>query len=145
MNTAEQLSKINIGFIPAKNLDKVWLRVSPMIQKVIDKPKPEHDILDVYASLKNEKAWLVLISDESEILAAYICAQADYPRKRIMYVNMMVGKDMYRWKDEILEFLKVGARNIGATEIEYRGRRGFEKMYKDVAKFKHVAITIEVD
>jgi len=57
----------------------------------------------------------------------------------------MAGKDMYRWKDEILEFLKVGARNIGATEIEYRGRRGFEKMYKDIAEFKHIAITVEVN
>jgi len=52
MNAAEKLSEINIGFIPSENLDKVWLKVSSMIQKVIDKPNPEYDILDVYTSLK---------------------------------------------------------------------------------------------
>ena len=57
----------------------------------------------------------------------------------------MAGEDLENWKYDIVEFLKEGARNIGATEIECRGRKGFEKVFDGIAEFKHIALVIPVE
>lgn len=138
--------EMSIGFVSSEKLDIVWNDVSIIITEELNKIKrPELNILDVYNSLMTKRSWLVLITENNKVIGVLVCTQSDYPQKRIMFIHICVGSGIEKYKLYILDFLKEGARNIGASEIEWRGRKGFEKIFQGLATFKHLALTIEVD
>ena len=138
------MNNIQVGFIPSDKINLIWEQVSPLLQTVIDRPQYGYDIDYIKELLNTGKSWLVCAFEENIIIACFVCKQIDYPHRKVLYVSMGAGEPAIKWKMPVVDFMKQGARNIGASHIEWHGRKGLEKLFADVAQFQHVAMIIPI-
>jgi len=136
---------IKIGQIPADNVDQVWESVSPGLQHVLDMYDNRYTLEHVKQQIKMGYWWLVVVTEDSKLIGTFTCSPVEYADYTVLMVQMGVGEPMSHWRDIAIEFMKEGARKIGASFIEWRGRKGFMKAFSDVAKVKHVSMVIPVE
>jgi len=56
-----------------------------------------------------------------------------FPRKRVLFIQYMGGRDMADWQEDAIEFFETWARDRNIDELWAFGRKGLIKMYKDEA------------
>jgi hypothetical protein len=132
--------------VPPEKVPNIWLTISPVLGDALLQFDTGVSLEEVYDRLMNKVYTLVLtISPESKLCGVTICAVEEYYNQKVFFVNFAVGEGMSEWKKPYLDFLIDGARKYGCKILEWRGRPGFMKMFKDVAKIKHVSMVVDVE
>lgn len=122
-------------------IDQVWKDVAPMIERALAYFDDRVGIDDIYQSLKAKNNQLWLVFRGGEILTAVITEIAIYPKKKVLTIAYLAGRDFKSWQYG-LSVLKDFAKSHGCSCIEIRGRRGWEKLLKD---FRVLNITQVLD
>ena len=140
-----KIMTIKVGQVPAENLSNVWADIVPGVQHVLDMYDNKVTLDNVKQQIEQGYWWLVLATDENKLIGTFICSCEEYADYSVMFVHVAVGEPMSDWKYPIIEFMKQGAKAMGANCIEWRGRKGMMKAFSDVAKIKHVSMVIPVE
>lgn len=121
---------VSYSAVTSEHIDGVWPVVAPLIEKSLVYFDNRVDIDDIYNSLKarNNQLWLVI--RDGEILTAVVTEITIYPKKKVLNIAYLAGRDFRSWQDGI-DILKDFAKSLGCSSIEIRGRRGWEKLLKD--------------
>lgn len=110
--------------IPAAWIDKAWAECKPMLEDALRYANDEFSIDDVYEWISRGEMQLWAIVTEG-IIAAATTEIVTYPRKKILRVTLLGGKDMNIWLDTLIKSLEEYGSIVGADSMEAVGRKGW--------------------
>ncbi len=125
--------------VPIEDLEKVWTKVAPLLEKALDNTYHIDDIFDGI----NKKRFQLFISWNKGIESAVITEVAVYPQAKILRYVLAGGTNLDNWLDRIQEKIERFAKLNNCTQLEVAGRRGWLKKLKNF-KEKAILLTKEI-
>ena len=126
-------------------MHKVWLDVQPLLEHSLLQFDSRVTLEEIFDKVLNGTFYLVVVLMDKRITGVFITSVERYSNKKVFFINMAVGENIERWKDEIVAFMIKGAKALDCDMIEWRGRPGFMKVFKDICKVKHVSMIYELE
>jgi len=123
-------SSCKVALIEAENIDMVWDDVVPLIEKALRHAEGELIPEDIKKHLESENLRLWVALKDKNVIAAMVTEIIQYPRKRIVRVITLAGKDMGLWYD-FLPMLEGYAIRHGCSSLEAWTRKGMTRKLKD--------------
>ena len=119
-----------IFLLEAEDIDLVWDDVVPLIEKALQHAEGELVPDDIKKHLdKNDlRLWIAL--EGKETIAAMVTEIIQYPRKKIVRVITLAGKNMDMWYD-FLPMIEGYAIRNGCSSLEAWSRKGMARKLKD--------------
>lgn len=78
---------------------------------------------------KNQQLWIAHI--ESDIYGFVVTEIVTYPQMTALVMHFTAGKQLPKWKDEMLREIKAFAKLHNCNTIESYGRPGWAKVFKN--------------
>lgn len=116
------IHRVSVDTLPA-----AWPVVAPMLAPCVELLDGTYEMIDLYAHLLVGRWHLWVITEyPDKVMGAVVVELIDYPRKRVMRVNLLGGKDFAKWIDlfRFIEDWAVGQRCVG---VEAWCRPGMSK------------------
>ena len=119
-----------VALVEAEDIDMVWDDVSPLIEKALRHAEGEliPDDIKKHLDSANLRLWVAL--KDKDVIAAMVTEIIQYPRKKIVRVITLAGKDMSLWYD-FLPMLEGYAIRHGCSSLEAWSRKGMARKLKD--------------
>ena len=119
-----------VALVEAEDVDMVWDDVSPLIEKALRHAEGEliPDDIKKHLDSANLRLWVAL--KDKDVIAAMVTEIIQYPRKKIVRVITLAGKDMSLWYD-FLPMLEGYAIRHGCSSLEAWTRKGMTRKLKD--------------
>jgi hypothetical protein len=115
------------GIVADHEVDLIWGLALPLLQPGIDRSGGRISAETVLEAVHNKTNLLWLISNESEIAAAFTTRVAKYPLKSMLVVECLGGDRMQEWVEPVNETLLRFAKDCGLSGVEMYGREGWTK------------------
>ena len=119
-----------VFLIEAEDVGLVWDDVVPLIERALQHAEGELVPDDIKKHLdKNDlRLWIAL--EGKETIAAMVTEIIQYPRKKIVRVITLAGKNMDMWYD-FLPMIEGYAIRNGCSSLEAWSRKGMARKLKD--------------
>ena len=119
-----------VALVEAEDVDMVWDEVSPLIEKALRHAEGELIPNDIKKHLDsgNLRLWVAL--EDRDVIAAMVTEIIQYPRKKIVRIITLAGKDMGMWY-KFLPMLEGYAIRYGCSSLEAWSRKGMARKLKD--------------
>ena len=123
-------------YIPPPRVDSVWGLVGQFLQPAVD--QQDGYLMEDVKIMLLRGAWQlwVAVDDDNEVHASGVTRIDNYPRKRVLTITFLGGKEMKNWK-HLLSDIEATAVQNGCNELEIQGRKGWAREMKD---FKHTDV-----
>ena len=128
--TTVQSRKCQVALVEAEDIDMVWGEVSPLIKKALLHAEGELIPEDIKKHLDTSDLRLWVALENKDVLAAMVTEIIQYPRKKIVRVITLAGKDMNMWY-EFLPMVEGYAIRNGCSSLEAWSRKGMARKLKD--------------
>ena len=136
--TTEQLGQpCNVALVDADKVSSIWEEVYPLLEKAQVYAAGELDTQDFFDMVKNGDMQLWIAEDDGGIFAMMLTEFVQYPRKKVMRIVSIGGKEMNRWM-KYFPALEAAALSVGCTGFEVFGRKGWLRVLKDWKCSYHV-------
>ena len=116
--------------VPTQMTDEAWPAVRHLIAEALEYSN-DYSPEDVLLRIRGGQSQLWVVEKDMLIVGCAVTEVACFPRNRILQVWLLCGIDFEKWKPCIAQ-LEGFARSQGCTFIEATGRRGLEKMIRDL-------------
>ena len=127
-----------ISVINQNEVEAVWPHIVEHLERAVAFSDGEIETEDFLPFLLNEEMQLWVAVGGGECVAAMVTQIIVYPRKKILRVIAIGGRDMKIWMQHI-DMLENYALAMGCTELEAWTKRGFLRVLKDW-KMSHIVI-----
>ena len=127
---AVQSRSCQVALVEAEDVDMVWSEVSPLIRKALLHAEGELIPEDIKKHLDTSDLRLWVALENKDVLAAMVTEIIQYPRKKIVRVITLAGKDMNMWY-EFLPMVEGYAIRNGCSSLEAWSRKGMARKLKD--------------
>jgi len=127
---AVQSRNCQVALVEAEDVDMVWGEVSPLIRKALLHAEGELIPEDIKKHLDTSDLRLWVALENKDVLAAMVTEIIQYPRKKIVRVITLAGKDMNMWY-EFLPMVEGYAIRNGCSSLEAWSRKGMARKLKD--------------
>jgi hypothetical protein len=121
---------IEIQACPPSHVRRIWPLVDKYVADALVFTRgawlPE-DVCDA-CEKGNMQLWLATRGDE--VLAALVSEITDYPRRRIIGVPFIGGKEMRQWFRKALATIEAWSKEMGCSGLQGGARRGWAKLAK---------------
>ena len=119
-----------VFLLEAEDIDLVWGDVVPLIEKALQHAEGELVPGDIKKHLDkgDRRLWVAL--EGKETIAAMVTELIQYPRKKIVRVITLAGKNMDMWYD-FLPMIEGYAIRNGCSSLEAWSRNGMARKLKD--------------
>ena len=137
--------KVDMRLVPVDMIDTHWPTFGPMIEKAQKRVADQCGMDDILGWLHDgtSRLWGIYVDDNP--LAAMTTADKNYPRKRVMVIEMIGGDRVDLWTEGALAELARVSRLAGYNAIETHARAGWSKLAKRyMFTPKHVAYEMEL-
>jgi hypothetical protein len=125
-----QPRKCKVALVEAEDVDMVWGDVSPLIEKALLHAEGELIPDDIKKHLDTSELRLWVALENKDVIASMVTEIVQYPRKKIVRVITLAGKDMSMWYD-FLPMLEGYAIRNGCSSLEAWTRKGMTRKLKD--------------
>ena len=119
-----------VALVEAEDVDMVWDDASPLIEKALLHAEGELIPDDIKKHLDTSELRLRVALENKDVLASMVTEIVQYPRKKIVRVITLAGKDMSMWYD-FLPMLEGYAIRNGCSSLEAWTRKGMTRKLKD--------------
>jgi len=119
-----------VFLIESNDIDLVWNDVVPLIEKALQHAEGELVPDDIKKHLDTSELRLWVALENKDVIAAMVTEIVQYPRKKIVRVITLAGKDMSMWYD-FLPMLEGYAIRSGCSSLEAWTRKGMTRKLKD--------------
>ena len=119
-----------VFLLEAEDIDLVWHDVEPLIKKALQHAEGEliPDDIKKHLDKCDLRLWVAL--EDKETIAAMVTEIIQYPRKKIVRVITLAGKDMAMWYN-FLPMIEGYAIRNGCSSLEAWSRKGMARKLKD--------------
>mgnify|MGYP003151866679 FL=1 len=125
-----QSRNCRVALVNSEDIGLVWDEVTPLIEKALLHAEGELVPEDIKKHLDEGDLRLWVALKGQEILASMVTEIIEYPRKRIVRVITLAGKDMNMWYD-FLPMIEGYAVKNGCSSLEAWTRKGMTRKLKD--------------
>ena len=119
-----------VALLEAEDVDMVWDETYPLIKKALRHAEGELQPEDIKKHLDSGDLRLWVALKDKDVIASMVTEIIQYPRKRIVRVITLAGKDMNLWYD-FLPMVEGYAIRNGCSSLEAWTRRGMTRKLKD--------------
>lgn len=113
--------------IPADEINALWPRIEPLVARAL-KYSPDYTLEEVNRSLRAQ--WRQLFATWPEMDTICITAIEKRPACKVLVIWWKAGKLHEDWRD-FLKATEGWGRFMGCRMIEFRGRKGWERLLPD--------------
>ena len=135
---------VSIVLVPINQLDEAWQQAAPLIRLSQKRTSSYEGMEDIYDALAAKKQQLWLVRVEDKLKAAAVTAIEQHPRKRILRILHIGGRDMRMWQMDGLEALKFAAKHSECDAIQGDARLGWVRKIPHNT-FKEVSRVYEME
>lgn len=135
---------ISVTLVPVGQIDKVWAEASPLIRLSQRRISSYEGMADIYDALQSKKNQLWLVRVEDKLVAAATTVIEKHPRKTVLRILHIGGRDMKLWQMKGLEVLKVAAKYAGCNSIQGDARLGWVRKIP-ANTFKEISRVYEME
>ena len=119
-----------VFLLEAEDIGLVWDDVVPLIEKALQHAEGELVPDDIKKHLDKGDLRLWVALEGKETIAAMVTEVIQYPRKKIVRVITLAGKNMDMWYD-FLPMIEGYAIRNGCSSLEAWSRKGMTRKLKD--------------
>jgi hypothetical protein len=119
-----------VALVEAEDIDMVWGDVVPLIEKALLHAEGELMPEDIKKHLDSADLRLWVALKDRNVIASMVTEIIQYPRKKIVRIITLAGKDMSLWYD-FLPMLEGYAIRHGCSSLEAWTRKGMTRKLKD--------------
>ena len=121
---------VKVYLLDPPDVDSLWGHIEPLISKSLKHAEGELIPDDLIPHLDDGKLRVWIAVEDGEIIAAMVTEIIHYPRKKIVRVITLSGKDMNSWY-QFLPMLEGYAISNGCSSLEAWTRKGMARKLKD--------------
>lgn len=133
---------MRIGIASNQEVDSVWPVISARIQSACDRNGGDLSSGSLWQMCRSGNAFLVLVMDENEPIAALIMQFQNWSGKQVMRCLGIAGERMAEWLPLAKGCIEQMARDGGAVSFVSEGRDGWSRIFPTARKLR---VTYEVD
>lgn len=120
---------MNVSLVPVEHVNDVWDSVKEFLLPAVKVTNGRYMLYDVYVAIQQSHMQLWIAFDNNkEILGCQVTAITDYPSRRILTSLFTGGRDIRKWRDQMMAVLIRWAEDNECTGIEGYGKKGWIKM-----------------
>lgn len=116
------------GIVDIKDVQYVWPKVEPMLDKVCQRSQGELLAKDYLPYIMDGDMQLWLALDEDKIVISMVTQFIHYPQKKILRVIAISGEKFLEAHENFNDMFESFAIDNGCTALELWGRKGWKKM-----------------
>jgi hypothetical protein len=116
--------------IPAERVRRVFPLVEKYVADALVFTRGAFEPADICDACEREGMQLWIATRGDEVLAAVISEITDYPRKRIVGVPFIGGREMDAWFPEMLATIEAWSKEMGCVGMQGGARRGWARLAK---------------
>jgi len=125
-----QAPSCKVALVNCEDIELVWADVTPLVEKALLHAEGELISSDIRKHLDTGDLRLWVAMEDRDIIASMVTEIIQYPRKKIVRVITVAGKDMSMWYD-FLPMLEGYAVRNGCSSLEAWTRKGMTRKLKD--------------
>ena len=125
-----QAPSCKVALVNSEDIELVWADVIPLVEKALSHAEGELIPSDIRKHLDTGDLRLWVALEDKDIIASMVTEIIQYPRKKIVRVITVAGKDMSMWY-EFLPMLEGYAVRNGCSSLEAWTRKGMTRKLKD--------------
>lgn len=120
---------MNVSLVPVDHVNDVWDSVKSFLSPAVKVTNGRYMLYDVYVAIQTSKMQLwIAFDDERKILGCEVTSITDYPSRRILTSLFTGGREIRKWRDQMMDVLIRWAEDNECTGIEGYGKKGWIKM-----------------
>ena len=135
---------VQVQYIPTDEVLHWWPTLGGFVNKAARRYVKDYDPDDMRRSILAGEAALFGVFHNLKPVAAIVCSEESYPKRRLLRIELVGGSDMAKWFDEAVDMLAEYAKAANFDAIVSQARLGW-KNYAKRAKFKQIAVAYERD
>ena len=135
---------VDLLFIPRNMVADAWHNIGPLLAAAVKRSGHVCDISDVRRAIDRGDASVWAVMQDGGLKAAFTTNEIIYPRRKVMLVELLGGKDAEMWYYDTVAKLAAIAKETGYDAIETTARKGWSKM-AGKAGFKETGVTFELE
>lgn len=140
---------MQVSLIPLEYTEWVWPKIEEYMKGAADYTYGRFEVGDikdgVIAGAGKQQLWAAFES-EDDVYGAVVTEVWQYPRMRTLIMHFTGGRELPKWKDQMLELLQKFAADQGCDAIESFGRGGWAKVFqKDGYKKRFIFYELPVE
>jgi len=129
--------------IPPEQIEDIWVKVSPMLEKALNKNPGDLDIDDVRDKMFSGEYLLMCAVEGEDILASFAVEIFSEKRKKANIV-LCGGEQIDEWLTPFMNVIKPLVKEQGCDVLTIMGRKGWERKMKPFG-FCETARILEVN
>lgn len=125
---------MQVTLVPLEYTEWVWPKIEDYMKGAADYTYGRFNVEDIkseYIKKQGTQQLWVAYEDENNIYGAVVTEVNQYPRLRTLVMHFTGGKDLPKWKDDMLKLLRQFAADNGCDVIESYGRGGWAKVFQN--------------
>ena len=124
---------MQVSLVPLQYTEWVWPKIEEFMKGAADYTYGRFEVDDikngVLQSEGNQQLW-VAYEDEDNVYGAVVTEVWQYPKMRTLIMHFTGGRELPKWKDDMLKLLQQFAADQGCDVIESYGRGGWAKVFQ---------------
>lgn len=122
---------MEVSLVPVPYVESVWPKVEGYLKGAADYSFGRYTVEDIKEGLltKPQNLWIAFEGDD--VYGVVVTAFTYYPKMVALDMVFTGGKELPKWKSEMLTLLQRFAKDSGCKIIESYGRPGWEKVFKN--------------
>lgn len=135
---------MKIGIATSAEVDVVWPHIAGRIQEACDLNGGDLSSGALWQMCRSGNAFLVLVTDGGEPIAALIMQFQNWSGKPVMRCLGIAGDRMAEWLPMAKDFITRMAMDGGAVSFVSEGREGWTKVFPEARKLR-IVYEVEID
>lgn len=124
---------MQVSLVPLQYTEWVWPKIEEFMKGAADYTYGRFEVDDikngVLQSEGNQQLW-VAYENEEDVYGAVVTEVWQYPKMRTLIMHFTGGRELPKWKDDMLKLLQQFAADQGCDVIESYGRGGWAKVFQ---------------
>lgn len=118
-----------IWVLPLSKTDTLtkWGEISDMLEKAIKYEDGRYDVKDIRQMVIESEAQIWVAVKGTELYGVVVTHIAEYPKKTMLFVLCLAGKEFDLWDNVVEDNLIPYAKHYECSGIEFYGRKGWSK------------------
>lgn len=122
---------MEVSIVPNEYVEGCWEQIEGYLEGAAKYTYGRYTVDDIKDCITDYDYNLWIAYEDNKIYGAVVTQFIHYPRCKMLSMQFCGGVELKRWKAPMLDILQRWARDNGCVAVEYTGRTGWVKIFKN--------------